>query len=132
MPRLPVILFSPAGKPLTQQRVQQLAAGPGAVLVCGRYEGIDQRFIDAHVDEEISLGDYVLSGGELPALTLVDAVTRLQPGVLHDAASHEQDSFSDGLLPNHQQKNATIGHCQPFMPTHHDCSRYRTCTSRCL
>lgn len=97
-PRLPVVLFSPAGKPLTQQRVQQLAQGPGAVLVCGRYEGIDQRFIDTHVDEEISLGDYVLSGGELPALTLIDAVTRLQPGVLHDAASHEQDSFSDGLL----------------------------------
>lgn len=98
VPRSPVLLFSPAGKPLTQQRVQQLATGPGAVLVCGRYEGIDQRFIDAHVDEEVSLGDYVLSGGELPALTLIDAVTRLQPGVLHDAASHEQDSFSDGLL----------------------------------
>jgi tRNA (guanine37-N1)-methyltransferase len=59
---------------------------------------VDQRFIDAHVDEELSLGDYVLSGGELPALTLIDAVARLQPGVLHDAASHEQDSFSDGLL----------------------------------
>src|SRR5574343_67430 len=97
-PRLPVVLFSPAGKPMTQQRAQQLAEGSGAVLVCGRYEGIDQRFIDAHVDEEISLGDYVLSGGELPALTLIDAVTRLQPGVLHDAASHEQDSFEDGLL----------------------------------
>jgi tRNA (guanine37-N1)-methyltransferase len=96
--RLPVVLFSPAGKPLTQQRVQQLAQGPGVVLLCGRYEGIDQRFIDAHVDEEISMGDYVLSGGELPALTLIDAVSRLQPGVLHDAASHEQDSFSDGLL----------------------------------
>ena len=97
-PRLPVIWFSPAGPRLTQQRVQQLAAGPGAVLVCGRYEGVDQRFIDAHVDEELSLGDYLLSGGELPALTLIDAVARLQPGVLHDAASHEQDSFSDGLL----------------------------------
>jgi len=97
-PRLPVIWFSPAGQRLTQQRVQKLAAGPGAVLVCGRYEGVDQRFIDAHVDEELSLGDYVLSGGELPALTLIDAVARLQPGVLHDAASHEQDSFSDGLL----------------------------------
>ena len=97
-PRLPVILFSPAGKPLTQSRVEALAASPGAVLLCGRYEGIDQRFIDAHVDEEISLGDYVLSGGELPALALIDAVTRLQPGVLHDAASHQQDSFSDGLL----------------------------------
>ncbi|RZI85274.1 MAG: tRNA (guanosine(37)-N1)-methyltransferase TrmD [Rubrivivax sp.] len=97
-PPLPVILFSPAGKPLTQARVQSLAQGPGAVLLCGRYEGVDQRFIDAHVDEEISLGDYVLSGGELPALTLIDAVARLQPGVLNDAASHQQDSFSDGLL----------------------------------
>jgi len=95
---LPVIMFSPAGRPLTQSRVQALAEGPGAVLLCGRYEGVDQRFIDAHVDEEISLGDYVLSGGELPALTLMDAVARLRPGVLHDAASHEQDSFSDGLL----------------------------------
>ncbi|RZL00480.1 MAG: tRNA (guanosine(37)-N1)-methyltransferase TrmD [Rubrivivax sp.] len=95
---LPVVLFSPAGKPLTQARVQSLAQSAGAVLLCGRYEGIDQRFIDAHVDEEISLGDYVLSGGELPALTLIDAVARLQPGVLNDAASHQQDSFSDGLL----------------------------------
>ena len=94
----PVILFSPAGAPLTQARVQRLAASPGAVLLCGRYEGIDQRFVDRHVDEEISLGDFVLSGGELPALTLLDAVTRLQPGVLGDARSHEQDSFSDGLL----------------------------------
>ncbi len=98
VPHTPVILFSPAGKPLTQPRVEALAQGPGAVLLCGRYEGIDQRFIDAFVDEEVSLGDYVLSGGELPALTLIDAVTRLQPGVLHDAASHQQDSFSDGLL----------------------------------
>ena len=69
-----MIWFSPAGPRLTQKRVQQLAASPGAVLVCGRYEGVDQRFIDAHVDEELSLGDYVLSGGELPALTLIDAV----------------------------------------------------------
>lgn len=96
--RTPVILFSPAGQPLTQARVSALAASPGAVLVCGRYEGIDQRFIDRHVDEELSLGDYVLSGGELPALTLIDAVARLQSGVLNDAQSHEQDSFSDGLL----------------------------------
>lgn len=94
----PVILFSPAGATLTQSRVQALAASPGAILVCGRYEGLDQRFIDRHVDEELSLGDFVLSGGELPALTLLDAVTRLQPGVLNAAASHEQDSFSDGLL----------------------------------
>ncbi len=96
--RKPVILFSPAGAPLTQARAETLAAGPGAVLVCGRYEGVDQRFIDRHVDEELSLGDFVLSGGELPALALLDAVARLQPGVLNDAASHAQDSFSDGLL----------------------------------
>jgi tRNA (guanine37-N1)-methyltransferase len=83
---------------MTQARVRQLAEGPGAVLLCGRYEGIDHRFIARHVDEEISLGDFVLSGGELPALALLDAVTRLQPGVLNDAASHQQDSFSDGLL----------------------------------
>jgi tRNA (guanine37-N1)-methyltransferase len=96
--RLPVIHFSPAGAPMTQARVRELAQGPGAVLLCGRYEGIDHRFIERHVDEEISLGDFVLSGGELPALALLDAVTRLQPGVLNDAASHQQDSFSDGLL----------------------------------
>jgi tRNA (guanine37-N1)-methyltransferase len=94
----PVILFSPAGAPLTQARVERLAASSGAVLVCGRYEGLDQRFINRHVSEEISLGDFVLSGGELPALVLLDAVTRLQPGVLNAAASHQQDSFSDGLL----------------------------------
>jgi tRNA (guanine37-N1)-methyltransferase len=97
-PNVPVILFTPTGAPLTQARVERLAASDGAVLVCGRYEGIDQRFIDRHVTEEISLGDFVLSGGELPALTLLDAVTRLQPGVLNAAASHQQDSFSDGLL----------------------------------
>lgn len=96
--RTPVVLFSPAGAPLTQARVQALAASAGAVLVCGRYEGIDQRFIDRHVDEEISLGDFVLSGGEIAALALMDAVARLQPGVLNDQASHQNDSFSDGLL----------------------------------
>ena len=97
-PRTPVLLFSPAGAPLSQARVEALARGPGAVLVCGRYEGIDQRFIDRHVDEELSLGDFVLSGGELPALALLDAVARLQPGVLNDPGSHQQDSFADGLL----------------------------------
>jgi tRNA (guanine37-N1)-methyltransferase len=95
---VPLIHFSPTGRTLSQARVQALAASPGAVLLCGRYEGIDQRFLDRHVDEHISLGDFVLSGGELPALALLDAVTRLQPGVLNDAASHQQDSFSDGLL----------------------------------
>ena len=95
---VPVLHFTPTGAPLTQARVAEIAAGPGAVLICGRYEGIDQRFIDAHVTLELSLGDFVLSGGELPALALLDAVARLQPGVL-TAASHQQDSFSaDGLL----------------------------------
>ena len=95
---LPVLHFSPAGRPLTQALVRDLAAGPGAVLLCGRYEGIDQRLIDTEVTLELSLGDFVLSGGELPALALLDAVARLQPGVLTEA-SHQQDSFSDdGLL----------------------------------
>ena len=95
---VPVIHFSPTGLPLTQTLVRQIAAGEGAVLLCGRYEGIDQRFIDRRVTLEISLGDFVLSGGELPALALLDAVARLQPGVL-TPESHQQDSFSaDGLL----------------------------------
>ncbi len=94
----PVLLFSPAGARLDQARVERLARGPGAILVCGRYEGLDQRFVDRHVDEEVSLGDFVLSGGEIPAMALLDAVCRLQDGVLHDARSHAEDSFSDGLL----------------------------------
>ena len=94
---VPVVHFSPTGVPLTQAQVQHFAAGAGAVLLCGRYEGIDQRFIDRHVTLELSLGDFVLSGGELPALALLDAVARLQPEVLSQA-SHQQDSFSDGLL----------------------------------
>jgi tRNA (guanine37-N1)-methyltransferase len=95
----PLLHFTPTGRRLDQAWVREIAQGPGAILLCGRYEGIDQRFLDRHVDIEISLGDFVLSGGELPALSLLDAVARLQPGVLNDAASHEQDSFSaDGLL----------------------------------
>jgi len=93
-----VIHFTPTGAPITQALVRELAAGPGALLLCGRYEGIDQRVLDRHVSRELSLGDFVLSGGELPALALLDAIARLQPGVL-TAESHEQDSFSaDGLL----------------------------------
>jgi tRNA (guanine37-N1)-methyltransferase len=86
------------GRRIDQAVVDQFAAGSGAILLCGRYEGIDQRFIDRHVDLELSLGDFVLSGGELPAIALLDAVARLQEGVLGDAQSHQQDSFSDGLL----------------------------------
>ena len=94
----PLVHFTPTGRRIDQALVQQFAAGTGAVLLCGRYEGIDQRFLDRHVDLELSLGDFVLSGGELPALALLDAVARLQDGVLGDAQSHQQDSFSDGLL----------------------------------
>ena len=92
-----VVHFTPTGRRLDQALVQQFAASSGAVLLCGRYEGMDQRFVDAHVSLEVSLGDFVLSGGEVPALALLDAVARLQDGVL-TAPSHEQDSFSDGLL----------------------------------
>jgi tRNA (guanine37-N1)-methyltransferase len=98
----PVIAFAASGRPLDQALVAELAGGPGAILVCGRYEGIDQRFIDEHVDLEISLGDFVLSGGELAAAVLLDAVARLQPGVLNDDQSHRQDSFSAGLLEGPQ------------------------------
>lgn len=94
----PVVHFTPTGRRIDQAVVREFSAGAGAVLLCGRYEGIDQRFIDRHVDVELSLGDFVLSGGELPAMALLDAVARLQPGVLGDAQSHEQDSFEDGLL----------------------------------
>jgi tRNA (guanine37-N1)-methyltransferase len=92
-----VIHFTPAGRRIDQTLVLQMARGPGAILLCGRYEGIDQRVIDRHVTLELSLGDFVLSGGELPALVLLDAVARLQEGVLA-TPSHEQESFSDGLL----------------------------------
>lgn len=98
---VPIVHFSPAGRRLDQQRVREFAGGGGAVMVCGRYEGVDQRFIDTQVTHEISLGDFVLSGGELPALALLDAVARLQPGVLN-APSHEQDSFGNGLLEGPQ------------------------------
>ena len=96
-PPAPLVHFSPTGERITQAVVREFAAGPGAVLLCGRYEGIDQRFIDQHVQRELSLGDFVLSGGELPALALLDAVARLQPGVLAPQ-SHAQDSFEAGLL----------------------------------
>ena len=97
-PAVPVVHFTPAGRTIDQALIAEIAGSAGAVFICGRYEGIDQRFIDRHVDLEWSLGDFVLSGGELPALAVLDAVARLQPGVLGDPQSHRQDSFSDGLL----------------------------------
>ncbi|HPF73420.1 MAG: tRNA (guanosine(37)-N1)-methyltransferase TrmD [Rhodanobacteraceae bacterium] len=92
------IYLSPQGRPLTQKRARELAAMPRLLLLCGRYEGVDERLVAAEVDEEISIGDYVISGGELAAAVLIDAVGRLQEGALNDADSAAQDSFEDGLL----------------------------------
>ena len=94
----PRLLMSPRGKPLTQARVRELAAGEGVVIVCGRFEGVDQRVIDTRDLEEISIGDYILSGGEPAALTLLDAVIRILPGVMGNALSGTHESFEDGLL----------------------------------
>lgn len=98
VPFRPVIYLSPQGKPLEHKRVCELAEGPGAVLLCGRYEGVDERVLMRHVDEEISLGDFVLSGGELPAMALIDACVRQLPGALNDGSSAIEESFADGLL----------------------------------
>jgi tRNA (guanine37-N1)-methyltransferase len=121
-----VVLFSPVGQRLNHALVQKWALSQGAILICGRYEGVDQRFIDAHVDEQISMGDFVLSGGELPAMTLLDAVARLQPDVLSDADSHHFDSFNpalDGLLdcPHYTRPEAWAGQTVPevLMSGHH-------------
>lgn len=111
-----VIYLSPQGAPLTHRRVMQLAAGnEGLILLCGRYEGIDERLIERCVDEEISIGDFVLSGGELPAMALIDAVVRQLPGVLGDAASAVEDSFVGGLLdcPHYTRPEVYEGEAVP-------------------
>ncbi len=135
--RVPVVLFSPIGQRLDHAMATEWTRSEGAVLVCGRYEGIDQRFIDACVDRQISLGDFVLSGGEIAALALLDSVARLMPGVLGDEGSHQQDSFNpalDGLLdsPHHTRPEVWQGPNGP-MPVpevllggHHErIARYR-------
>lgn len=94
----PKLLMSPRGTPLTQARVRSLAAGPGAIILCGRFEGVDQRVIEARALEEVSIGDYILSGGEPAALVLLDAVVRLLPGVMGNEASGTEESFENGLL----------------------------------
>ena len=94
----PRLLMSPRGRPLTQARVRALAAGPGAVILCGRFEGVDQRLIEARNLEEISIGDYILSGGEPAAIVLLDAVVRLLPGVMGNEASGTEESFEGGML----------------------------------
>ena len=97
-PTASAIYFSPRGKPLTQARVRDLANGPGAILLCGRFEGLDQRALEARQPEEISLGDFVLAGGEIAAMALIEACVRLIPGVLGDDTSPADESFSAGLL----------------------------------
>ena len=122
----PLVLFSPIGEPLRHAAVERWAASAGAILLCGRYEGVDQRFINAHVDLQISLGDFVLSGGEIAALALLDAVARLQPGVLNDEGSHQADSFNpavDGLLdcPHYTRPEEWAGQRvpAPLLSGHH-------------
>ncbi|SEA36672.1 tRNA (guanosine(37)-N1)-methyltransferase TrmD [Variovorax sp. YR216] len=123
---VPVVLFSPVGEALRHEAVERWSAGEGAVLICGRYEGIDQRFIDARVTHQISLGDFVLSGGEIAAMAFLDSIARLQPGVLGDEASHVQDSFNpalDGLLdcPHYTRPEQWNGEGVPavLMSGHH-------------
>jgi tRNA (guanine37-N1)-methyltransferase len=122
----PLLLFSPIGQPMNHAAVQNWSDGPGAVLLCGRYEGVDQRFIDRHVRQQISLGDFVLSGGEIAAMALLDAVARLQPGVLNDEGSHQLDSFNpalDGLLdsPHYTRPEVWQGQAVPeaLLSGHH-------------
>lgn len=124
----PVVLFSPIGAALTHRTVAHYAQpeSQGAILLCGRYEGIDQRFIEAHVQHQISLGDFILSGGEIAAMALLDAVARLQPGVLNDEGSHQFDSFNpalDGLLdsPHYTRPEVWQGESAPeaLMSGHH-------------
>ena len=136
----PVVLFSPIGMPLNHSQVQQWSDSQGAILVCGRYEGLDQRFIDQFVTHQISLGDFVLSGGEIAAMALLDAVARLQPGVLGDADSHAQDSFNpalDGVLDcgHYTRPEVWRGAAVPpvLMSGHHaDIERWRTAQRRAL
>ena len=110
-----VLLLSPQGRRLDQTRVEELAQESHLVLVCGRYEGVDQRVIDLAIDEEVSIGDYVLAGGELPALVLIEAVTRLLPGVMGNPASAETESFQHGLLEGPQYTRPAVyrGHEVP-------------------
>jgi tRNA (guanine37-N1)-methyltransferase len=117
--RAPVVLFSPVGQKLTHSAVQAWSDSAGAILVCGRYEGLDQRFIDRHVDQQISLGDFVLSGGEIAAMALLDSVARLQPGVLNAEGSHQLDSFNpalDGLLDSPHYTRPEVWDDTPVPP----------------
>jgi len=111
----PVVCLTPSGELFDQAIARRYAAMPGLILLAGRYEGIDERLIERHVDEELSLGDFVLSGGEIAAMAVVDAVTRLLPGVLGDAESAQQDSFMDGILdcPHYTRPEMVDGQAVP-------------------
>lgn len=119
----PVIHLSPRGRPLTHSRVSELALLPSVTLLASRYEAVDQRFLDRHVDEEVSVGDFVVSGGELPAMMLVDAVVRLLPGALNDARSAQEESFATGLLdcPHYTRPEVLDGAAVPevLLSGHH-------------
>ncbi|MET0876839.1 MAG: tRNA (guanosine(37)-N1)-methyltransferase TrmD [Tardiphaga sp.] len=110
----PKLVMSPRGRPLSQARVAELAGGPGPLIVCGRFEGIDQRVIDARGLEEVSIGDYVLSGGEIAAMTLIDACVRLLPGVMGKLSSGTDESFSDGLLEYPQYTRPQVFEDRPI------------------
>ena len=124
--RWPVIYLSPRGRPLTQARVRELAAGAGLTLLCGRFEGVDQRVLEARRVEEVSIGDFVLTGGEIPAMALIDAVIRLQPGVVGNEASVVEESFSRGLLehPHYTRpqvwEGRAIPEISPLRPSRED------------
>jgi tRNA (guanine37-N1)-methyltransferase len=110
----PRLLLSPRGAPLTQARVEALAGGPGVVLICGRFEGVDQRVIAGRSLEEVSVGDYILSGGEIAAMVLIDACVRLLPGVMGEPASRTEESFSEGLLEYPQYTRPQVWDGQPI------------------
>ncbi len=133
----PRILMSPRGTPLTQKRARSLALGPGAVIVCGRFEGVDQRVIEHRGLEEISIGDYVLAGGEVAAMVLLEAVVRLIPGVLGGAESHADESFENNLLeyPQYTRPQSFEGEGIPAVLTsgdHGKIRRWREEQSRAL
>jgi tRNA (guanine37-N1)-methyltransferase len=133
----PLIYLSPRGAPLTQARVRGLAAGPGAILLCGRFEGLDQRVIEARQIEELSLGDFVLAGGEIAAMALVEASVRLIPGVLGDHASTDEESFSSGLLeyPHYTRPQDFEGRGIPDVlngGNHSEISKFRRRSSEAL
>ncbi len=126
----PRLLMSPRGKPLTQARARTIAAGPGAVIICGRFEGVDQRAIDGRDLEEVSIGDYVLSGGEIAAMVLLDACVRLIPGVMGKAHSGDEESFEGGLLeyPHYTRPREWEGRAIPEVLTggnHAEIARWR-------